>query len=350
MRRKAIPHSDSPWGQQYSGRGLSASSRGSGPSNPNRNDGWLIGPTWLYVAAAVVIFAVAAAVAVVQATGSDDAVGPQPDQAAAAAAEQGESELSAGQGDERDEPAAAQPQQSADPEQPTEQQVAAEESQQREAETPDESDALQQQDAQQDTQQQSPGSSELSNPLRGFIIPIQGACISEHEGHLPASRRAYRNDGIHEGLDFYQWAACTTIGYTTEILAAKAGVVIRADLNYVDITPADWDRFDAANWEGDEILNELRGRQVYIDHGRGIVTRYAHLSAIAAGITIGVEVQQGQVIGYPGESGQQEVYADPGADIHLHFEIRIADGWLGQGETPQEARRLYLQAFGLAGE
>ena len=189
---------------------------------------------------------------------------------------------------------------------------------------------------------------EAEHPLRGFIVPIRGACITEFEGHLPSSPRAYRNDGVHEGIDLYQWASCTTVDYDTEILAAKAGVVIRADLDYVDITPADWDRFIAANWEGEGILDELRGRQVWIDHGRGIVTRYAHLSVIMDGIAVGAEVEQGQVIGYPGESGQQEVYNEPGTDIHLHFEIRIGDGWLGQGEKPQAARQLYLEAFGLA--
>ena len=59
---------------------------------------------------------------------------------------------------------------------------------------------------------------------------------------------------------------------------------------------------------------------------------------------------RGQLIGYPGESGQREVYANPGTDIHLHFEIRVGDGWLGQGEAPQAARQLYLQAFGLIDE
>ena len=61
-------------------------------------------------------------------------------------------------------------------------------------------------------------------------------------------------------------------------------------------------------------------------------------------------MQQNQVIGNPGESGQQEVYLNPGTDIHLHFEIRIGDGWLGQGESPETGRLLYLQAFGQVNE
>ena len=182
--------------------------------------------------------------------------------------------------------------------------------------------------------------------LRGFIVPIAGACITEHEGHLPNANRAYRNNGIHEGLDFYGWASCMTIDWNTPVRAAKAGVVVRADLQYTDVTPADWDRFTAADFAGEAILDALRGRQVWIDHGQGVLTRYAHLSAIAAGIQAGVEVQQGQTIGYVGESGTQESYSAPGTDLHLHFEIRDQQTWLGANLPPTDARLQYLAAFG----
>ena len=287
----------------------------------------------------MVAFAVAAAIAVVQATGSE----PPPSTAA-------EEQVVVVQHDQPREPvgqsalheaeATIEAEQMEEPE-PTIESGPADEQEQTHAEQA-EVRVQQQQSAQPLAE-----SDDADNPLRGFIVPIRGACVTEFEGHLPAASRAYRNDGVHEGLDFYQWASCITISFATEIVAAKAGVIVRADLDYVDITPADWLRFEAANWQGERILDELRGRQVWIDHGRGIVTRYAHLSAIAAGIVQGAEVQQGQVIGYPGESGQQEVYANPGTDIHLHFEIRVGNGWLGQDTTPQAARLLYLRAFGL---
>ncbi len=292
--------------------------------------------------AAIAIFAAAAAVAVVQATNSDDATETQPvDETVVTPTEQ-ETTQEASSSSEPNGTEVAQP--SAPTE---EQQQALGQEQIAEVEAVEEA-AEDQEDQQQSVDQvQSPATEEMDHPLRGFRIPIAGACITEFAGHLPGSPRTYRNDGVHEGLDFYEWASCTRVDYATEILAAKAGVVIRADIDYVEVTPADWQRFIDANWEGEDILDELRGRQIYIDHGRGIVTRYAHLSAIADGIAAGVEVEQGQLIGYPGESGQQEVYANPGTDIHLHFEIRVGDGWLGQGETQEEARKLYLQAFGL---
>ena len=295
--------------------------------------------------AAIAIFAAAAVVAVVQATDSDDATEPEVvEQTVAASTEQEPSQEASGASEQND----AEVAQPAPPVQ--EQQQTLEQEQESDVGVVEEAAEDEAEQAQAVEQQQSSVIEEAEHPLRGFIIPIAGACITEFEGHLPSAERAYRNHGVHEGLDFYEWASCTRVDYGTEILAAKAGVVIRADLDYVEITPADWDRFIAAGWEGEEILDELRGRQVWIDHGRGVVTRYAHLSVIAEGIALGVEVRQGQLIGYPGESGQQEVYANPGTDIHLHFEIRVGDGWLGQGESPQAARQLYLQAFGLIDE
>ncbi len=326
-RRKAIPRSDSPWTPQGAGNGLPPPRGVRRRSYSDDQGGWLIGPTWLYISLAVAIFVAAAALAIVRASGSNDdasqaAAQPQPGAQESSVTQVATQAPQAGQ-------------QTADPDQA--QQAAAVEPQD------------QQQDATvQPGPQQAESTTDADHPLRGFRLPIAGACVSQHEGHLPGADRAYRNHGVHEGLDFYQWASCTTVDELTPILAAKAGVVIRADLDYVDITPADWARFEAANWEGEAILDELRGRQVWIDHGRGVVTRYAHLSAIAQGIGVGVEVEPGQIIGYPGESGQREVYTDEN-DVHLHFEIRIADGWLGQGETPQQSRQRYLDAFGLSG-
>ena len=183
-------------------------------------------------------------------------------------------------------------------------------------------------------------------PLGGFIIPIAGACLTRYEGHLPSAVRAYR-DGTHEGFDFYEWAAGTEINAATPVLAAKAGIVSRADLDYVEVTPAEWAAFESAGWQGEPLLDRLRGRQVWIDHGGGIATRYAHLGGIAPGIAPGVQVEAGQPLGAVGESGQSAVWEAPGTDLHLHFEIRVGDRYLGEGLAPLAARSLYLNAFGV---
>ena len=58
------------------------------------------------------------------------------------------------------------------------------------------------------------------------------------------------------------------------------------------------------------------GNLVEIDHGRGIITRYAHLSSI--GVREGERVARGEVIGKMGSTGRS-------TGSHLHYEVRIDD-------------------------
>lgn len=160
---------------------------------------------------------------------------------------------------------------------------------------------------------------------------------------MPNAPRPYRN-GFHEGVDFYSVDSCTVIAKGTEVLAAKAGRVLRADVDYKDITSAEVAQY-LASPNTEEALDKFRGRQVWIEHEGGIVTRYAHLSAIAAGITKGASVSEGQVLAYVGESGTPESVSNPGTEHHLHFEVRIGDSYLGKGLSPAEVRRLYQQLF-----
>lgn len=90
---------------------------------------------------------------------------------------------------------------------------------------------------------------------------------------------------LHSGVD---WA--NAVG--TPILAAGDGVV----------TWADWDTG--------------YGRHIEIQHAYDFVTTYSHLSAFAKGITEGVRVRQGQVIGYLGSSGLS-------TGPHLHYEVLV---------------------------
>jgi len=184
--------------------------------------------------------------------------------------------------------------------------------------------------------------------LSGFAFPIDGACLPESDSLMPNAVREYRN-GVHEGMDFYDSDNCTAIGMSTEVLAAKAGTVIRAAHDYQPLTPDALAALEAiaeeVGWDNPDVLDVYRGRQVWIDHGNGVVTRYAHLNGIAEGIEVGDEVEQEQLIGYVGESGTPESVTDPGSEAHLHFEIRVGDHFLGQGLDAGTVRLLYGRAF-----
>jgi len=58
------------------------------------------------------------------------------------------------------------------------------------------------------------------------------------------------------------------------------------------------------------------GRCIIIRHGGGFSTLYAHMSRFRSGLHIGSRVQQDQVIGYVGESGEA-------TGPHLHYQIMV---------------------------
>jgi hypothetical protein len=134
--------------------------------------------------------------------------------------------------------------------------------------------------------------------LTGFTYPLAGGCLPQGDQLMPNAPRAYRN-GIHEGIDFYDVDNCTRIGLGTEVLAAKPGRVVRADVAFVDMTQAQL-ASNLANPNTDDALDAFRGRQVWVQHDGDVITRYAHLSRSGAGITVGASVLRGQVVGYGG--------------------------------------------------
>lgn len=184
--------------------------------------------------------------------------------------------------------------------------------------------------------------------FHNWIFPIQGGCLPEGDQLMPNAPRDYRS-GVHEGMDLYEVDNCTAIKKNTPAIAAKDGVVIRADHDYHDLTQEELDaanaQIDAGNPNAFEVIDLFRGRQVWIDHGHGIVSRYAHLEGIPDDIVVGREVLQGETVGYIGDSGTPESISNPDTEIHLHWELRTGDTFLGQGLPPDEVRALYKGLF-----
>ncbi len=186
--------------------------------------------------------------------------------------------------------------------------------------------------------------SPISNlQVRGLTMPIAGMSLAHRLNTLPGAPRHYRY-GVHQGTDFYIWPNGTTVTTSTEVLAARDGIVIRADNGYANPTQAQMDEWLATcrqeGYTPEDVLDGLRGRQVWLDHGDGLITRYAHLSGIADGLEVGNDVTQGQVIGTVGNSGTPASLYDAAAEVHLHFEIWLDDRYVGQYLSTVEIRRV----------
>jgi murein DD-endopeptidase MepM/ murein hydrolase activator NlpD len=168
------------------------------------------------------------------------------------------------------------------------------------------------------------------------------------DNQMPNAPREYRY-GVHEGVDFFTDFACVDVPLDLPALASKPGLVIRADHEYTPMTQRELDdllaRSAAQGFTDEGALDRFRGRQVWIEHEGGIVTRYAHLNRIPPEILPGSNVEAGQVIGFIGDSGTPEAITNPGFEIHLHFELRIGDSFLGAGLPPEEVRALYENSF-----
>jgi murein DD-endopeptidase MepM/ murein hydrolase activator NlpD len=168
--------------------------------------------------------------------------------------------------------------------------------------------------------------------VTGFALP-EGFGLPEEPELLPGSPREYRG-GYHEGVDF-------PLSQDMPVAAAKGGTIVRIDHDYVEWSVEDQIAGEDVGFKLGytplEILDKLRGRQVWIDHGRGIVSRYAHLSSVEL-FSVGSIVERGTIIGRVGNSGTK-------AGPHLHIEIRIGDSYLGEGLSGDALQKVLRRAF-----
>lgn len=185
----------------------------------------------------------------------------------------------------------------------------------------------------------------------GMTTPIPGATFSLAARHQPGAPRDYR-DGTHQGFDFANGTSGRPLSAEESVVAVAGGEIVRIDHDYTDPGRESLEYWaDQAAGPGpvaDYALDRLRGRQVWIRHEPGHVSRYAHLSAVHPELSPGDQVEQGQAVGQTGTSGLLPTAEEQEPAAHLHFELWSPDGnrHLCQGTEPLHCHRRVRESFG----
>jgi hypothetical protein len=156
-------------------------------------------------------------------------------------------------------------------------------------------------------------------------------------------------------VDFFDDRGCSArVVVGTPSRAAESGRVVRCDCLFTDMNLSKFNRvmrqcFTEHN-TSDANEDLLRGCQVWIDHGNGLLTKYAHLDQTRPGLRSGAYISRGEVVGGIGVSGTGQNLPGRGKHPHLHFEIWLDGRYLGWGLTPAETIGVYEDIFGTSCE
>ena len=149
------------------------------------------------------------------------------------------------------------------------------------------------------------------NPNTGFMWPVPG---------FYGLSRGWKSG--HYGLDIIGGGKSGNI-YRAPIVAIADGVIYETYNSCPQKTKNDYcihhqSKYCGSGWGNHVAINH--GKMTNID-GAEYKAMYAHMDSIAAGMYVGKEVKQGQIIGYVGTTGWSTGY-------HLHFGLYRNGSWV----------------------
>lgn len=152
---------------------------------------------------------------------------------------------------------------------------------------------------------------ENGDTSRKFLMrrPVRGEDVRITSGFGVRRHPILQIPKMHTGVD---WACATG----TPIMAAGAGVIEEADR------------------KGEY------GNYVRIRHANGYKTAYGHMLKFATGVSPGVKVRQGQIIGYVGSTGLS-------SGPHVHYEVLVNNSFVDPNSI-QVPRERQLEGRALA--
>lgn len=113
----------------------------------------------------------------------------------------------------------------------------------------------------------------------------------------------YDDGGAHYGIDI-------SGGYGTIVVSVASGTVVMVHGGFCP--------------DGEGLYTSCGGgygNAVTIKHENGMYTRYGHMAPGSLAVTEGQQVKAGDRLGLEGNSGSSTA-------VHLHFEVRVADGFI----------------------
>ena len=192
------------------------------------------------------------------------------------------------------------------------------------------------------------GSSKMSwfdSRLKALKLPVKNAALPDNPAMYPNAPRGYRG-GNHVGLDIFHYFDETDyslkpVTVNTPVLAAGAGTIIRADWDYAPMSETEWRKRSeyTKRFPNTFVKHDFGGRQIWIDHGNGVVTTYNHLSKLDSSMKVGKKVKTGERIGWVGNSGLLGEAQGNNIGIHLHFEVWVDGFYLGYGMDPATIKK-----------
>lgn len=185
----------------------------------------------------------------------------------------------------------------------------------------------------------------------GLTSPIQGATFPLSQDHLPGASDRHGTI-LDKGFEFFDGLSGRPLSNNQSVVAIADGEIVRIDREYSTegaALLAFWeDQATEPGFIGEYAFDRLRGRQVWIRHESGQISRYGHLADVHPELKPGDTVEQGTPIGLMGNSGVAPVDGRTQADSRLYFELWSADGshHLGKGLSALETHQVIAQLFG----
>ena len=185
----------------------------------------------------------------------------------------------------------------------------------------------------------------------GLVTPITEVTFSMSEAHLPGSNQP-GDAGQGRGFAFVNGYSGRPLMPTEAVVAVADGEIVRIDHDHSEPNTDLRDHWlslaSEAGFPGAFARDQLYGRQIWLRHASGHLSRYAQLSQVHPELVPGDRVEQGQIIGLATASGQLPPAGDGSeAAPALIYELWTPDAnsYLGEGLEAVQTHHLLAELF-----